>query len=162
MVHLTSFKLYSTLPGEVTIRQLLDFFEGVPRLHKILLYLTTPDSSAQNGRLVSLACLEWMEITSGGSASLLLDHMLIPVGADSTIEVDLHSPPIKDHPPRFLDNLKNFPNFTTIELCGVAHRFRVVYNQGFLGSGQYLWWPIGEDSMGKLTHGTVGKRGIEA
>jgi hypothetical protein len=44
----------------------------------------------------------------------------------------------------------------------VAHRFRVVYNQGFLGSGQYLWWPIGEDSMGKLTHGTVGKRGIEA
>jgi hypothetical protein len=39
----------------------------------------------------------------------------------------------------------------------VAHRFRVVYNQGFLGSGQYPWWPMGEDSVGKLTHGTVGE-----
>jgi hypothetical protein len=40
----------------------------------------------------------------------------------------------------------------------VTHRFRVVYNQGLLGSGQHPWWLIGEDSMGKPTHGTVGKR----
>jgi hypothetical protein len=118
MVHLTSFELYSTSSGEVTIRQLLDFFEGAPRLRKIHLCHATPTSGAQNGRLVSLACLEWMEITSGGSASLFLGHMLIPVGAYLKIEVDLLIPPIKDHPPRFLDNLRNFPDFTAIELCG--------------------------------------------
>jgi hypothetical protein len=117
MVHLTSFKLYSTSPGQVTIGQVLDFFEGAPRLRKILFYSATPTSGAQNGRLVSLACLEWMEITDGGSASLFLDHLLIPAGADLTIEVDLPSPPIKDHSPRFLDNLRDFPDFTAIELC---------------------------------------------
>jgi hypothetical protein len=117
MVHPTSFKLYSTSPGQVTIGQLLDFFEGAPRLRKILFYSATPTSGAQNGRLVSLACLEWMEITNGGSASLFLDHLLIPAGADLTIEVDLTSPPIKDHSPRFLDNLRDFPDFTAIELC---------------------------------------------
>ena len=59
-----------------------------------------------------------MEITDCGSASPLLDHLLIPVGARLTIEVDLPNPPIKDHPPRFLDNLRNLPDFTTIELTG--------------------------------------------
>jgi hypothetical protein len=59
-----------------------------------------------------------MEISGDGSASLLLDHLVIPVGVDLTIEVDLPNPPIKDCPPRLLDNLRNFPNFTTIELYG--------------------------------------------
>jgi hypothetical protein len=118
MVNLTSFKLYSTLPGEVTVRRFLDFFESAPRLRKIGIYFAIPTTGAQDGRLLSLACLERMEISGDGSASLLLDHLLIPVGVDLTIEVDLPDPPIKDHPPRFLNNLKNFPNFTTIELYG--------------------------------------------
>jgi hypothetical protein len=56
---------------------------------------------------------EWMGITGRGPATLLLDHLLIPVGARLAVEVDL---PIKNHPPRFLDNLRNFPDFTDIHL----------------------------------------------
>jgi hypothetical protein len=48
----------------------------------------------------------------------LLDHLLIPVGADLTIEVDLPSPPDQGPPPKFLDNLRNLPNFTDILYTG--------------------------------------------
>ena len=116
MINLTSFKLVHTPPNEVTVRQLLDFFEGAPRLRTVDLYSVTLAPGAQNGRLVSLACLEIMGMTGSGSASLLLNHLLIPVGAHLKVEVDLPSPPIKDHPPRFLDNLRNLPNFTTVDL----------------------------------------------
>ena len=116
MVNLTSFKLHYMSLGEVSIGQLLDFLESAPRLRKANIYEATPTSGAQNGRLVSLPCLKRMEITGGGSASPLLDHLLIPVGARLEIEVELPSPPIKDRPPRFLDNLRNLPNFTKIEL----------------------------------------------
>jgi hypothetical protein len=116
MVNLTSFSLFNPSPGEVSVKQLLDFFESAPRLRKVLLESATPTSGAQNGRLVSLACLEWMRTTGGGSASLLLDHLLIPVGARLDIETDLLAPQIEDYPPRFLDNLRNFANFTDIDL----------------------------------------------
>jgi hypothetical protein len=59
-----------------------------------------------------------MEIMGSGSASLLLDHLLIPVGARLMVGVDLPSLLIKDHPPRFLDNLRNLANFTTVTLSG--------------------------------------------
>jgi hypothetical protein len=112
MNNLTSFKL-GNMSGGVSIKQLLDFFEGAPRLRIVDLFSATPASGAQNGRLVSLTRLERMEISGDGSAALLLDHLLIPVGARLTVEVDL---PIKNHCPRFLDNLRNFPNFTDIHL----------------------------------------------
>jgi hypothetical protein len=117
MVNLTSFWLLYAPSGEVTVSQLLDFFESTPRLRKVGLYSVTPAPGAPNERLVSLACLEKMVITGGGSASLLVDQLLIPVGARVTIEVDLPSPPIQDHPPRFFNNLRNLPNFTTVDLC---------------------------------------------
>jgi hypothetical protein len=118
MVNLTSFTLGRTSPGGATVRQILDFFKSAPLLREVDFYSSTPTSGAQDCKLVSLACLKRMRITGGGSASLLLDHLLIPVGADLVIEVDLPSPPINDHSPRFLDNLKNLPSFTTIELWG--------------------------------------------
>jgi hypothetical protein len=49
------------------------------------------------------------------SAPLLLDHLLIPVGTRLDMVIEPPIPPIKDHP-RFLDNLRNFPNFTDIDL----------------------------------------------
>jgi hypothetical protein len=113
MVNLTSFMLSDTSWGEVSVKQLLDFFESAPHLRKVHL-LRTPVSGPQNGPLVSLPCLEKMEFTGGCPTSLLLDHLLIPVGADLKIEVDLHTFPIKDH--RFLDNLRNSSNFTDIYL----------------------------------------------
>jgi hypothetical protein len=116
MINLTSFEFHYASPDEVTVRQLLNFFESTPRLRTVYLRCVTPTPCAQDGRLVSLACLEKMEITDGSSACLLLDHILIPVGAYLTIEVALPCPPVKDHPPRFLDNLGNLSNFTAIEL----------------------------------------------
>jgi hypothetical protein len=70
MANLTSFTLIYTSPGEVTVGQLLDFFESAPHLRKVELDFTPLTSGAQNGLLVSLACLERMTIIGGGSASL--------------------------------------------------------------------------------------------
>jgi hypothetical protein len=115
MVNLTSLLLAHVWVGKGSVKPLLDFLESAPRLRKVVL-LVTPTYGAQSGRLVSLPCLERMKITGGDSAPLLLNHLLIPVGADLKIEVDLPDPPIKDHPPRFLDNLRNLTNFTGVHL----------------------------------------------
>jgi len=117
-ISLTSFVLAHTAPGEISVTQFLDFFENAPNLRKIGLYSATPTSDSQSKRLVLLPCLERMHTTGGGPSSLLLDHLLIPVGAHLATEVDLPSPPITDQPPRFLDNLWNLRNFTTIRLYG--------------------------------------------
>jgi hypothetical protein len=116
MVNLMSFELCFMSPGGITVKHLLDFFESAPRLRKVGLYFATPTSGAQNDRLVSLACLERMEISGPDSLSPLLDHLLIPVGADFKIEVDLPDPPNRDHPPKFFDNLRNFANFIDIHI----------------------------------------------
>ena len=116
MDSLTSFVLGQTPPGEVTVNQLLDFFESAPRLCEVELRSTTPTTSAQNGRLVSLTCLKRMHICDCGPASVLLDHLLIPVGAKLRTESFLRGPLIGDLLPRSLDNLENFSNFTTIQL----------------------------------------------
>ena len=120
MVNLTSFDLFYASSAGVSAKKLLDFFAGAPHLRKINLHFTIQPSIAQNGRLVSLAYLEKMKITGdrGRSASSLLNHLLIPVGARLTIGVDL--PQIKDHPPKFIYNLGNLPDFTTIQLFGGA------------------------------------------
>ena len=116
MVNLTSFTLACTSPGEISVRQLLDFFESAPRLCKVQLHSATPTSGAQDGRLVSLACLEWLSIFGSKPSSLLLNHLLIPVGAKLTTRVDLLGPLIEDHLPRSLDNLRNLTGFTEINL----------------------------------------------
>ena len=123
MVNLTSFTLGYTLLGNFPIRHLLNFFESAPRLRKIQLHSATPTFGAQNGRLVSLAHLERMEILGGGPSSLLLDHLLIPVGAKLTTRVglDLLGPApggsmFDGHLPRSLSNLRNFSDFTEIHL----------------------------------------------
>ena len=114
MANLTSLMLIDTSP--VSAGQLLDFFEDAPRLCEVELRIKTPTPGAQDGRLVSLAHLNSMFI-EGGSSSTLLGHLLIPVGAHLAVEVDLPEPSIEDHP-RFLDNLKNLPGFTRIQLIG--------------------------------------------
>jgi len=119
MVNLTSFLLAYTWPGEISVRQLLDFFESAPHLREVELHSATPTSGAQNRRLVSLACLKRMHITNGGPSFVLFDHLLIPVGAELITQADL---PIGDLLPRCLDNLRNFSNFTTIQLYVGASR----------------------------------------
>ena len=116
MVNLTSFTLLYTSPAEPSIDQLLDFFKSALRLHEINLQLTTSASPTQSGQLVSLAYLKKMYITGNKSPSLLLDHLLIPVGAMLTTKISYYYSPIEGHLPRSLDNLKNLSNFTKISL----------------------------------------------
>jgi hypothetical protein len=113
MVNLTSFTL--TPPGAVSVGQLLDFFESAPHLEEVKLCSATSTTGAQNGQLVSLGRLKSMYI-SNNPASVLLDHLLIPVGAKLKIWVELLGSLIGEHLPKSLDNLKNFSDFTTIQL----------------------------------------------
>ena len=116
MVNLTSFSLWYTSPGVVTIHHLLDFFEGAPRLREIDLPTPTPGPRVQDGRLVSLAYLKRAEFFEGETTSVLLNHLSIPVGARLTTWGGLPGPLVEDHLPRSLDNLRNLSNFTRIHL----------------------------------------------
>ena len=116
MVNLTSVVLRNMPPDCPSIRQLLDFFESAPRLCKIKLDSATPAAGGQGGRLVSLAYLKGMWIFGLSPSSLLLDHLLIPVGAKLSTWGDSFHHIIKDHLPGSLDNLKNISNITKIHL----------------------------------------------
>jgi len=118
MINLASFILTHTTPDGVSITQFLDFFESAPNLRTIDLYSAAPTSGIRNRRLVSLVRLEWMYTAGGGPYSLLLNHLLIPAGARLTTEVELPSPAGVDPPLRFLDNLRNLHNFTTVQVSG--------------------------------------------
>ena len=110
LINLTSFTLARVLP--VSVWQLLDFFESTPHILQVELHYVTQAPGAQTGRLVSLARLEGMIITGGGPPSVLLNHLLIPVGARLT----MCGTSIEDLIPRSLDNLRNLSDFTKIQL----------------------------------------------
>jgi len=120
MVNLTSLALthIPSIPsGTVFAGRLLDFFESAPYLNEVQLCDATPMTGIQDGRLVSLACLESMDIEASVPCSALLNHLLIPAGAKLTIRAHLsNSSSIEEHLPRSLDNLKNLSDFTAIEL----------------------------------------------
>ena len=116
MINLTSFTLRRTSPGDLSIGNLLDFIESAPNLYNIELHSIFPTSDAQNGRLVSLECLRSMAI-EGGPPSLLLDHLLIPIGTElKTIGGRLSGDTAKDLLPSSLDNLRNLSGFIEIDL----------------------------------------------
>ena len=116
MVNLTSFTLCYTLTHEISIGQLLDFLESAPRLRHVELHDAPFISGDQNGRLVSLARLENLIIRAAEPPSLLLDHILVPVGASLETELKSPRPRIEDQLPRSLDNLRNLSNFTRLYL----------------------------------------------
>ena len=112
MVNLTSFVL--AYEGPVLVGQLLDFFESAPHLHEIdLLFGCWFPRGAQDERLVQLTCLKKMYV-EGYPSSLLFNHLLIPVGA--RLRMTVGAPPVEVVPPRFMDNLGNLSDFTSIKL----------------------------------------------
>ena len=121
MVNLTSFCLRHIPPGDISIGQLLDFFESAPRLKNVDLECATPVSGAQRGRFVQLKCLKWMGIQGAEPCSLLLDHLLIPVGAK--VEIRTYSPGsrLEAHLPRSLRNFRNLSNLNKISLTLDVH-----------------------------------------
>ena len=127
MVNLTSFTLRNTSPENDTIGHLLDFFESTPHLREVRLHSATPTFGAQSGQLVQLACLKRMEITGIEPCSILLDHLLIPIGAELTTQVDSFGR-IEDHLPRSFDNLRNLSNFTKIHSHADEHSAWMRFN----------------------------------
>lgn len=113
VVNLISFRLAYTLPGEVSVGQLLDFFENTPYLRESDPDFATPTSGARDGQLVSLVCLKGMNFIGNGPSPLLLNRLLIPVGVESTTGVDFvgsltrGSPPQAPQQPRELLQLHN-------------------------------------------------------
>jgi len=114
MVNLTSFTLGYVLDPGVTVGELLDFFESAPYLRDVDLTFSTPESGAQTGRLVHLAHLRKINFYGFQPPSLLLEHLLIPVGVEMTIDLDDDDLRIEDYFPKSLDNLRNLSNFTKI------------------------------------------------
>ena len=68
-----------------------------------------------------------MEITGIEPCSILLDHLLIPVGAELTTQVDSFGR-IEDHLPRSFDNLRNLSNFTKIHSHANKHSAWMRFN----------------------------------
>ena len=68
MGNLMSFTLRHAQLGEISISHFLDFFKSAPRLQDIRLQFATPTSGGQDGRLISLGCLEWMDCSSSSHA----------------------------------------------------------------------------------------------
>jgi len=116
MVNLTSFVLGRVSQDEISVNQLLSFFESAPHLCDIDLYSVTPFPTAQHSRLVKLARLKRLKIADCGPPYLLLGHLSIPVGAILTTRGRLVRSLIGDLLPRSLDNLRNFSDFTRIQL----------------------------------------------
>ena len=126
-INLTSLTLVNMSP--LSVGRVLDFFESTPHLREVELHSGSPSHGVQEGRLVSLGSLKSMCIDGGGKPSLLLEHLLIPVGACLAFEVDLPNPPIEARPPRFFDNLRNLPDFTTTRLLsGGTLRSRIEFS----------------------------------
>ena len=117
MVNLTSFSLGYGSETEVSICGLLDFFESAPRLREFNVATPTPGPDAQNGRLVSLTHLKTAKISPGEPPSILLAHLLIPVGAKLTTQAKVANSLIEANLPRPSDNLRNFPDFTKVHAC---------------------------------------------
>ncbi|KAF9789192.1 hypothetical protein BJ322DRAFT_526599 [Thelephora terrestris] len=114
MLNLRSFSLrYGAWPG-ISVEKFLDFFESAPHLRCVELSFATPTFGGQPGRLVSLPHLKILHISGFQPSSLILEHLLVPVGAQIT--TSLPSSRIVDHLPRSYDNLRNLSNFTAISV----------------------------------------------
>ena len=99
----------------VSLGQVLDFLESAPRLWRVTLTSATPTLEVQDGRLVSLSHLRKLQISGPQPPFLLLNHLVIPAGAEVTITSNSRSPQIDDLFPRSFDNFQNLPNFNRIQ-----------------------------------------------
>ena len=93
MANLTSFTLGYTPPGEISITQLLDFFESAHRLCQVRLSFVPLAPGKQDRRLVSLPCLKLLIICRDQPAFFLVGHLLIPAGAILSTELESPHPP---------------------------------------------------------------------
>ena len=128
LTKLTKFEFHRVPGNEISVTQLLDFFERAPLLREIELVASLPDSSnAPFERVVSLNHLRSLRIDARQPHSILLNHLHIPVGASARLEFEVNNvnEPIPDYLPTPLDNLRNISRITSVNLdfqSGMAMR----------------------------------------
>ena len=119
MPNLTTFALSSFPKDQITVTQLLNFFESAPLLHTIKFEYSIPESSdASPGRVVSLPCLKELTINAYPAHSILLNHLSIPSGASLILGCGFGSDTslIPDYLPKPSENIKPLSRVTTINL----------------------------------------------
>jgi hypothetical protein len=117
--NLTTFYFHRVPSNEVSVTQLLDFFEQVPALRDIRSKDAFPDSSdAPHRRIVSLPHLDSLCIIAQPVHSLLLDHLVIPPDGLLMLEFDFSGDksPIPAYLPRTSKNFEHLSHITSINL----------------------------------------------
>ena len=110
----------SDIPSdEMSVTQLLDFFEHAPLLRKIRLDDAFPDfCDAQRGRRVALPNLKFLIIDAKPAHIILTSHLLIPEGAtiNQTLTFTEIRSPILSHLPSTFEYFKNLSHISSINL----------------------------------------------
>jgi hypothetical protein len=115
--NLTTFDFRDVPSDEISVTQLLDFFERAPLLHKVTLYHAFPKTSdAPRGRIVPLPHLKSLDITARPVHSILLNHLSILPGASLILDIDFKKSPISAHLPGTFNNLGFLSHITSINL----------------------------------------------
>ena len=114
MDNLTSFVL--GMHPTVSLGQILDFFESAPRLLVVDLISATPAIGTQDRRPVALAHLRRLTIYGFHPPAVLLNHLMLPAGARTSIRFYSQDPRIDEFLPRSPENLRNLSNFTTVRI----------------------------------------------
>ena len=119
MANLTVFRLSCPRGHEVTVTQLLDFFESAPLLHTINITNSIPNSSdAPPKRIVSLRHLNSLSI-GGVSVHPILTHLHIPTGASLSVRTvfSSQSSPLLDYLLEPPPNFENLSHITMLNFC---------------------------------------------
>ncbi|KAF9780796.1 hypothetical protein BJ322DRAFT_1081770 [Thelephora terrestris] len=129
MANLRTFDLQQVPSNKLSVTQLLNFFERAPLLRKIILRQAFPNSSdSPLGRVVSLPNLKYLILAAQPAHTILLNHLLMPVGTSVYQGFDFSGarPPFPSHIPQNPQNLKNLLNITSVNLIvGLGVSFRL-------------------------------------
>ena len=161
MANLTVFKLSCPRGHEVTVTQLLDFFESAPLLHTINITNSIPNSSdAPPKRIVSLRHLNSLSI-GGVSVHPILTHLHIPTGASLSVRTvfSSQSSPLLDYllgPP---PNFENLSHITMLNFCFKEKHAQLVGPNGSLRlSSDWDDQVVPSSNMGHQTLHSLGPR----
>ena len=121
---------------EVTVTQILDFFESAPFLQRVDFDNPTPDSSdAPPGRVVPMRHLKTLDLSTYPPISVILNHLHIPTGASlklwDHVKCEEFSP--LDFLPDKSPNFENLSHITMVNLH-LDHRTKSVRLGGPSGS----------------------------
>ena len=117
--NLTTFRLACASDSEITLVQLLDFFESAPHLTDVTLVYSIPAiSDAPSGRVVHLSHLKNLAISADTAHSTLLNHLSIPEGALLAPDFNFSGKesPLPHYLPKAIKNLNNLSRITTVNL----------------------------------------------